>query len=105
MVRITYRRIVSIAHPTPLRPPLPCRWPVTHAGRIGELESILQDKRYSNTASNILAAIEYHKSFDPNALCPSEQAYFQNGRLSGEDEMIDGPFWMEAGEPSKISNA
>jgi len=84
------------AHPPPFLPLPECHWPITHAERIQDLESMLNDKRYSSTADSIRAALEYNKLFNQNALCEDEPVYFQNGRrLEKDEKLTDEPFWME----------
>ncbi|KAN0067981.1 hypothetical protein V8E54_013909 [Elaphomyces granulatus] len=85
-------------YPKPLRPLPESHWPLTHAERIRELESLLNDERFSSTVRNIRAAIRHHRSFDQNALCGDGPVYFQNGRVLERNEIVIlpyEPFWME----------
>jgi hypothetical protein len=90
---------VLAAHPVPFRPLVACSWPITHAARIIELEAILKDGRYLMYADDIGAAVEYHRSFDPNEYCDEEQIHFQNGRLIERENLKPKPHWTEVSEP------
>lgn len=72
----------------------PPKWPVTHSERIHELEDHLPDPSLYLSQENILGAIRYHQSFDPNEWCSREPVYFQNGKQNEAKEWC-GLTWME----------
>jgi hypothetical protein len=52
---------------------------------------------WASRRDDIVAAIQFHASFDGNSLCAGGLRYFQDGR-EVEKPAFDRPLWLEVGE-------
>ncbi|KAK2808509.1 hypothetical protein FQN50_004718 [Emmonsiellopsis sp. PD_5] len=65
-------------------------WPITHDGRIQQLQRIQASGQLCPAQSrNVDAAIAWHRQYPANEHCPDDRKFFQFGRLLDSEKDVD----------------